>query len=152
MTTVSQENSVIKMKKVLFVCTGNTCRSPMAEALFNFLSRDTDLSSASCGIYGDGISPISENAKRALDEKGIEFSHVSTPISRELIDSADIILGMTENHARTIISMFPHAKDKVYAMPIDISDPYGGNLQVYRNCCEQIEDCIRQLIKTILGE
>lgn len=125
----------------------------MAEALFNYYTQDLpNLSASSCGLYGDGVSSVSDNAKAALSEIGIEFSHTSTPISEELLKESDYVIGMTANHARSIISNFPEYSDKVYTMPIDITDPYGGDLQTYRNCCEQIEHCIKQLIKTILGE
>lgn len=150
--TALQENSVIKMKNILFVCTGNTCRSPMAQAIFNSLAVGTELSACSCGIYGDGISPISKNAKSALAEIGIEFEHISAPISKELIKNADFIVGMTSNHARNIIALFPEYADKVYAMPMDISDPYGGNIETYRSCRDEIEICVKQLIKTLLGK
>ena len=151
-TTVLQDNSVIKMKTVLFVCTGNTCRSPMAEAIFNHFADGKDLCASSCGIYGDGVSPISDNAKKALNEIGISSEHISTPLSKELIDNADFIIGMTSNHAGSILSMFPEYSDKVYAMPKDISDPYGGNIDMYRACRDEITECIKGLIKALTGE
>lgn len=150
--TVLQENSVIKMKTVLFVCTGNTCRSPMAEAIFNHLAEGKGLCASSCGIYGDGASTISNNAKNALAEMGIFAEHVSKPITKELIDKADIVIGITENHARNIVSMFPEYSDKVYAMPTDICDPYGGNLDTYRACMDEITECVKILIKALTGE
>ncbi len=141
------------MKKVLFVCTGNTCRSPMAQALFNHYTKDIDgLCASSCGIYGDGLSPISENAKTALSEMGIEFSHTSTPITKDAVENADIIIGMTANHARNIMSMFPEESDKVFTMPKDISDPYGGNIDTYRYCRDEIDEAVKMIIKNILGE
>ena len=151
-TTVLQDNSVIKMKTVLFVCTGNTCRSPMAEAIFNHLAGGKDFYASSCGIYGDGVSPISGNAKKALAETGIDFEHTSTPISKELLEKSDYIIGMTANHAGSILSMFPECSDKVYAMPKDISDPYGGNLETYRACRDEITECVKSLITALTGE
>ena len=139
------------MKKILFVCTGNTCRSPMAEALFNHIVNDEEYKASSCGIYSDG-SPISKNAKEALKEYGIDFSHTSTQVSDNLLYDADYIIGMTANHAQNLISMFPQYADKTYAMPIDIADPYGGNIDVYRNCRDEIEKCVTVLIETLKGD
>ena len=124
----------------------------MAEAIFNSLTDGKDFSASSCGIYGDGVSPVSENAKKALSEIGIEFNHTSKPLTEKLICEADYVVGMTANHARSIISMFPEYSDKIYAMPKDICDPYGGNLSVYKTCREEITECIKSLLRTLTGE
>lgn len=138
-TTVLQDSLVIKMKKVLFVCTGNTCRSPMAQAVFNILVKDSgvELLADSCGLYADG-SPISENSKKALFDAGIDFDYISKPISEKLVSEADYIFGITRNHGNAIITMFPDYADKVYAFPMDISDPFGGNLETYKACLTEI--------------
>ena len=151
-TTALQVSSVIKMKKVLFVCTGNTCRSPMAEAIFNHIADRTAFTATSCGIFADGMSPICENAKLSLKEIGIDFSHVSRQISGEILNEADYIICMTENHARNIISSYPEFSDKVFVMPCDISDPYGGTLPVYRECRNEIEKSIKIIISVLSGE
>lgn len=125
----------------------------MAEALFNHFSSDLlNLSANSCGIYADGVSEMSDNAKLALNEIGIDSEHISTPVSEELIQTSDYVIGMTSNHAKTLISMFPEYEDKIYAMPLDISDPYGGNIEIYRQCRDELSLCVKELIKTILGE
>lgn len=152
MTTASQVSSDIKMKKILFVCTGNTCRSPMAEALFNHEANADHFSASSCGIYGDGVSRLSANACEVLKEKGIYFNHVSTPVSDKILSDADIIIGMTHKHATSLIAMYPEYSEKIYAMPTDISDPYGGDIETYRKCRDEIQECVDVLIKTLCGE
>ena len=153
MTTALRADLVTKMTKVLFVCTGNTCRSPMAEALFNHYTKDiNNLCASSCGIYSDGVSQISENAKRVLAESGISLNHISTPISETLVKDADYVVGMTANHAQNIMAMFPNYTDKVYTMPSDISDPYGGDIVVYRNCKKEIEEGVKILLKVLAGD
>lgn len=125
----------------------------MAEALFNNFTSDIDsVSSSSCGIYADGISALSRNAANVLNELGISFDHISVPVTEDALKNSDYIICMTSNHARTLTSMFPDYSDKTYAMPIDIDDPYGGSLDDYRQCREQLTACIKELIKTILGE
>lgn len=141
------------MNKVVFVCTGNTCRSPMAEALFNDMAKDiTGLYATSCGICADGISPISENAKLALSECGIDFSHTSCIASDKEFSDAYMIVGITARHAMWVIQNFPQYKDKVYAMPSDISDPYGQDIDVYRKCLDEIRTAIMKILIIILGD
>ena len=149
--TVLQVSLDTKMKKVLFVCTGNTCRSPMAEAVFNHLAKEksTDFIAISRGLYADGVSSVSNNAKTALCEKGIPCDHVSTQLSSDDVNSADYIFGLTTNHGQAIISAFPQAKDKVYAFPYDISDPYGGNLETYRMCLEEIYAGVEKILNAL---
>ena len=151
-TTALQDSLVINMKNILFVCTGNTCRSPMAQAIFNKLAEGKPFHAVSSGIYGDGISPISENAKLALEENGIFFSHTSTPVSKALLDEADIVICMSESHAGTVSAMFPEYREKIFVMPKDISDPYGGNLAIYRECLKEIEECIKLVIASLTGD
>ena len=122
-TTVLQVSLVIKMKHILFVCTGNTCRSPMAEAIFNSLTwEDGHFFATSCGIFADAVTPISDNAKIVLNELGITFNTVSTPISEQIMEEADMIICMTKNHASTLLSMFPQYGAKIFVMPKDITE------------------------------
>jgi len=137
---------------VCFVCTGNTCRSPMAAAVYNYLAEKNKLDrrAISAGLFPDG-SPISENAVRALEDAGIEpvawadyHEHISGGISDELIDGCSQIVGMTGAHTMRLISMFPHHIVKLGALPREISDPYGGDLSEYKRCLEEITAAIRE--------
>ncbi len=125
----------------------------MAEAVFNRLTwEDGKFFATSCGIYADGVSQVSENARIALMELGISFNAVSTPVSEQIIKGADTVICMTESHASTLLSMFPQYAGKIFVMPKDISDPYGGNLDVYRKCRDEITECVKIIINTLSGD
>jgi len=133
---------------ILFVCTGNTCRSPMCAALFNALFADR-LRADSCGLAADG-SPISQNAVTALIHRGIKaepdndyLAHRSKPVSEELVKKASLVVGMTNRHAMELMFRYPAYASKIHVMPKDISDPYGGDLTVYETCLSEIEAALR---------
>ena len=102
------------MKRILFVCTGNICRSPMAEGLFRHVIRGRkgfDVLSAGVGAV-DGMPP-SENAVRAMRALGIDISHQrSHALSPDLVAKADYIFGMTHSHVDAITLLYPHAAEK----------------------------------------
>ncbi len=155
--TVSQENSVTDMmetellwdgteekrKKLIFVCTGNTCRSPMAEAVFNFDYGDSGYLAISAGLMADG-SPISENALDALFEEGyrVKGRPSSRQLTEEMVAEADIVVGISASHAMQIIMVYPQFASKVYSMPFDITDPYGGSLETYKACLADIKKAL----------
>jgi glycine hydroxymethyltransferase len=146
------------MKRVLFVCTGNICRSPMAEGLFRHITRGRkgyEALSAGVGAI-DGQAP-SEYSVRALAELGIDIAHQrSRPLSADLVARADYIFGMTHNHVDNIILLYPQAAEKTFLLrefdetldqyEKDISDPIGGSYEVYRNCRDQIEQGIASML------
>ena len=124
----------------------------MAEALFNNRVKDSGkFCASSCGLFADG-SPISHNAKLVLEEVGIDVSHLSRKIDKGILENADYIFGITENHANSIISLFPEYADKVYAFPTNIADPYGCPVDVYRFCRDEIQKAVDLLIRFLEGE
>jgi len=142
-------------KMILFVCTGNICRSPIAEAAFRQISNnDATIESRSAGISAIPGQPASPNAQAVMQEINIDITnHRSTPLSKELIDEADAIFVMTRSHLEAISMLFPKAIEKTYLLrdfvpksflekraelTRDISDPIGGSLEIYRQTRDQI--------------
>jgi protein-tyrosine-phosphatase len=146
---------------VLFVCSGNTCRSPMAEALFTKqLKNNKDFTGSvptarSAGIYALDGSPASREATKVMAEMGIDIrDHRAQQLNDDLIQWADLILTMTEAQYRTIINQYGVPAEKVYTLAnfsqhkkADVIDPFGSGIEAYRRCAEQIHDMIRGINK-----
>lgn len=127
------------MKRVLFVCTGNTCRSPMAEALLRHHGGDR-FEVQSAGVFAYPGSDASVYAKEALAEKGISINHAAQQVNETLLDWADIVVTMTENHKHIVLGHYPSVEKKLNTLygltegiGKDISDPFGGSLSIYKN-------------------
>ena len=134
---------------VLFLCTGNTCRSPMAEVIARKLFADHGIDAVcrSAGLRVFSPLPLSREAEEALKERGLEVGeHVSRPVTAELLDWADRIIPVTEHHAAYLKSTFP-CHCPVIPLPESVGDPYGGNLSVYRKTADALEKGILCLIE-----
>ena len=137
-------------KRVLFVCTGNTCRSPMAAALLNHTVREREivpsLLATSAGLFAAEGAPISAIAAGALAEAGVateEFEgHVAQTVSADMVKQADVVIGITARHAMELMMRFPESAAKIEALPMDIEDPFGGDLSVYRGCLSMLSYAI----------
>jgi RpiB/LacA/LacB family sugar-phosphate isomerase len=149
------------MKTILFVCTGNICRSPMAEGLFRHAVKGRgDFEVVSAGVGAIEGMPPSDHAVRALRELGIDISHQrSRMLSAELVQRADYIFGMTHSHVDAIMLLYPLAAEKTFLLrefdetldtfENDIPDPIGGSFEVYLNCRDQIEQGIASMLKFV---
>ncbi len=141
------------MKRVLFVCTGNTCRSPMAELIFNTKAREKGIkaqaqSAGLCTIEG---LPIHDNSCEALKEIGIESDFFgSTDIYDLDMENFDLVVGMTTEHINELKAMGV-SEDKLRLLNADkggVADPYGGNLSTYKLC----RDTLIKNIEAIIAE
>ena len=149
------------MKTILFVCTGNICRSPMAEGLFRRMAQgrgDYKVMSAGLGAI-NGQAP-STYAVRGLKEIGIDITGLrSRMVTAQMVLEADLIFGMTHGHVDAINLLYPQVQEKTFLLrefddtlqvyEKDISDPIGGSYDVYLNCRDQIEQGIVSIFKFI---
>ena len=161
---VFSQNQIKEMLQLnfLFVCTGNSCRSPMAEGMFReFLAEKLNcnidqLEQIGFNIYSAGTMgisgmPASAEAIKVCAAKGIDIKdHVSKALTEQMIAESDVIYVMTRSHYKQVLEMVPQASEKCFLLAEeDIYDPIGQGLQVYKQCGEIIEKAVKQRISEL---
>lgn len=136
---------------VLFVCTGNTCRSPMAAGLFKKIVQEKNLKDVnilSAGISADNGSGATQNAIKACEELVVDLkNHTSKSIFDVNLNQIDRFIVMTEMHRSSLVNLGVK-NDKIFVLGEQISDPFGGSLEVYERCRDQIYSALCELIES----
>jgi len=150
------------MRNVLFVCTGNICRSPMAQGLFADLVRGRrDIEVTSAGIGAVGGQPPSVHSVDVMAELGIDIRNIrSKPLMAELVRKADFIFVMTYGHLDSMLLLFPSAAEKTFllrefetdlpVMEREVPDPIGQSREMYREARDQIRAALPRLLDLVL--
>lgn len=142
------------MTTVLFLCTGNTCRSPMAACLFNALCRqtgETRLQAVSAGLNAMSGAGASEGAIRAMKARGYSLSdHRSQPVTRELLSQVDMVVGMSGEHLQRLRLYFPGACLPMQSFDPPIPDPYGGDDALYEQTAAAMEPQVAALFHLLV--
>ncbi len=146
-------------KEILFVCTANICRSPMAEAIFNALISDAGMpyEARSAGVRALVNEPIAPYAAAALEEVGVYPSgHRARQVNENMIEQADLVLAMTPQHVEALRRLSTASSGKIYTLPgyandtpdrEGIADPYGLSIVAYRASVRRIFECVDLVIK-----
>jgi len=182
----------VETLRLLYVCTGNTCRSPMAAALTEQLAGQLNvpfrLQTRSRGLYAVDGDPMSVHAQAALAEQGVTAEHRAAMLEEEDLEWADLVLTMTFQHKRFLWEAFPAYQDKTFTLKeyirelensvhnkipaaseneteapadfsweyltnyfssLDVRDPYGGDLEDYRQTRDELAASIRRLLELL---
>ena len=150
--TKASGGNIIDLDTVLFVCTGNTCRSPMAEAVWENFNTGCRAKSRGIAVMPGGA--INENSAKALEGLGLSLNgHIPSPLTDSDIEEASVILTMTKAHAEHIKQRAANHSSKVFTLAKyagldeDVPDPFGADLAVYKHCAETIEKLISKIIE-----
>jgi protein-tyrosine phosphatase len=147
--------------KIMFICTGNICRSAMSEAMLKKMVKEQNknIEIYSCGTYADNGDVATNEAIQTMQRYNVDLTnHRATNITKSKIKEMDLILCATLNHKNMVIKMFPELAPKTFTMKeyagypqndLDISDPWGYGINVYEECAKEISDCLNVIIDKI---
>ncbi|MDI6688450.1 MAG: low molecular weight protein arginine phosphatase [Desulfobacterales bacterium] len=147
-----------RIKHILFVCTGNICRSPFAEGLLKKLSQENGLDniiSDSAGLLALPGNSATALAQKVAAEYDVDLSgHMAKSVKEDIVNRSDLILAMENSHVKNLLDAFPEAEDKVFLIrrfasfgskDRGVADPYGLNYDAYRFCFLDIQDGVSGL-------
>jgi protein arginine phosphatase len=138
--------------KILIVCTGNTCRSPMAGGLLKRIAgeKGLPLEVRTAGLTSHPNGRIAEKAVAVMQESGIDISdEYSKPVTPEVFAWADLVVTVQRSHAAYLLEEYPEAKQKVCFLECDVPDPYNGSLADYRKARDQLEVLLSRFVLSL---
>ncbi len=149
--------------KIMFICTGNICRSAMAHWLMKKKLQErkrNDIQVYSSGIFAMKGDIPTDEAIEVMEEYDVDLKkHRAIPTMQSNIQEMDLILCMTNSHKQTLINTYPNLTDKIFTLKeytkltekgIDIKDPWGYTIVIYRFCASEIDECLNKLIEKII--
>lgn len=155
----------VRTMKIMFICTGNICRSAMADWLMKKRLEEKNIKNIE--VYSSGIFAMqgdipTDEAIEVMEEYDVNLKqHRATVTYKSNIQEMDLILCMTASHKQTLIKTYPHLQNKIYTLKeyvgenangIDIKDPWGYTIAVYRLVAAEIDTCLKQLIEKLEKE
>lgn len=143
---------------IYLVCTGNTCRSPLAEAILRARNIES-IEVRSAGIHAITGMSISEHARTLIEKEGMPYTETSNRVTEADAEWADYILTMTNSHKQLMRMMFPDESNKIYTLKEfandgdknDVHDPFGGELATYEKTFLELSTLMEKAEARLLG-